>query len=616
MDEKIVSDETLMETPPQGVDLALGIGRSKATKGDAGYLTEMVSTFRGIDQMYMLPFSRKSSAIESTDRSLFHIASLSPISSTLYDAAITGTGYADGLVKNNGAHLYPSTEVFLPRYTASMLVYGRASTASGQDPATLHRYGTLTPHGLGTMDHLRTPAEIGFDPVPIYTGGIPDEGGIIAQILTDFVKDASKTTSYYYWVGNQMKESSVTLSWNNGLDDARLRDYYLWVTNSGIAFPGSGTNVAYMFSYLYRALKNYDYAYFGEDTTPLYHTEGGVDYVAYVDKDKQQPLTLASLYNDFRDYLIARIDGDARLVKGAANTVTFTSADLNTYPSSYGLPDGCAVLRWNGLRYEAVNEVLDGVAPMSSYCYPPDLWYYANTTLRTSDEIIVEEEYTSDKIEWDDILSQYDDGRVVYGSTESVALENPLQYSCGMLVATVRATAAVLDDGDGYPSTTVTLGSTSFPITGVIIGGQKSLGFDFSPVGNGEYYLYDDQFSGVYLTSGDHPTVFRSFVSATAPGREIYFCLEVRNATDKPFTGAEGIINPGAKFYLLGQFTLPENSTQRVFQQDHTTVAEFTVSSLAQAHCAIPDLEHPRLTLGIDAQLDWIQSTSSYIVMY
>ena len=263
--------------------------------------------------------------------------------------------------------------------------------------------------------------------------------------------------------------------------------------------------------------------------------------------------------------------------------------------------------------------MLDGVAPLSSFCFPPCLWYFANTTLSTSssdrDDI-----YTSSRYHWSDLLSEYRSGKVVYSDTQAVALDDPLQYSCGVLIATVRASAERLETA-GLSGQTVDAGGTNFPVTGVIIGGQRSMRFDFTPQRGGtDYFLNDKCISGVYLRNAadkESAPSFKTLVSQTLDGEEIYFCLELRNDSGAAFSGADGIILPGSKFYLVGNIPLPEDdSYARIFQKDHATTLNCLITSLAEARNAIPDLEHPNLSMGLQVSVNWIQSTSSYIVMY
>ncbi|MBP5483693.1 MAG: hypothetical protein J6X99_05485 [Bacteroidales bacterium] len=606
------------------VELSLGVGADNPdTKGNPAILKEMTENFRGIDRVLMVPFERSSGALNPTeDRALFHVSQLPGIDDSFHTAAVSEGAYAGGLVTGNGAHLYPRDQAWLPKNTASVLAYGRAAMPEDTDQETLHTYGAIEPVGLGVMDHMRAPAEIGFRPVQIHAGDVPTQGTDLAALLTSIVGGASFTANYWYMVAAEWKEGSTSLDWNASIDDIYLKDYFQWITNEGRVFPGAGVNVEYMLTYLYRLLLAYSYY---DEASTFEHSENGNSYPAFLDNAGTQPLTLAHIHNGLRDLLIGRIE--ALVTGGVAqiqdeDKVVFTSTPIHRYPEQYGLPNGSAMLRWNGVSYQTASQVLDGVAPMSNYCYPPALWYYSYSTLSTSAQNM-DDVYIQGNT-WDDIVSSYRDGKVVYNSTESVALDTPLQYSCGLLIADVTASASILDDGDGSTSTKVEVSGEKFPVTGIIIGGQRSLRYDFTPATAAdtylydpkEYYLYDNQISGVYLTD-EKSASFRCFVSQTIADRNTYFCLELRNDSGSAFVGAEGTINPGAKFYLIGHLEVPtESAGTSVFLKDHTTEVECIVSSLAEAHSAIPDLSQARLTLGIQTKINWIAATSSFIVMY
>ena len=48
-----------------------------------------------------------------------------------------------------------------------------------------------------------------------------------------------------------------------------------------------------------------------------------------------------------------------------------------------------------------------------------------------------------------------------------------------------------------------------------------------------------------------------------------------------------------------------ENGTKRVFIQDYTTTANFTINSLKNAYVTIPDLRASKLQLGLSVDLSW-----------
>ncbi len=587
------------------------------TRGNPSVISEMEENFRGITSLTLLAFDARS-AVFPEDRSLYHPFVLPGISGSFASRAYNGISYFSGLVRNNNAHLYPSDALPLPNGTSSFLVYGRPpETPAATTILQRHLNGALSVSGLEERPTLRTASEITFSPVTIYGEGIPSEGRRMADILNAIAEAASYTTGYAYQENGVWKEGTAAAAWNESIADSRLREYFQWFTNGGKLSTGAGVNVEYMLSNLFRLLS--DYSSF-EDVPYEVITSSDI-HQAVKSVGSTEILTYSDLYNGLRDLLLSRFETlrTEGLLDIQERAVSFSDVSLHDYPETYGLPDGAAVLRWTGTAFEPVSETLDGVAPLSSFCYPPSLWYFSNSTLSTARDDRTEV-YTSDFPSWQsDILSTYRSGKVVHGDTKSVALDNPLQYSCGMLVATVRATARQLDDADGNPSTLVTVTDENLPVTGVIIGSQRQLDYDFTPQGGTDCFLYDNCIEEVFLTcsGAEDAQEFRTLVSQTPDGAPVYFCLELRNDTGASFIGADGIILPGAKFYLLGTIELPAGSPyERVFQQDYATRINCIVTSLVEARTAVPDLEHPLLSMGLKVDINWIMATPSYLILY
>ena len=602
------------------VQIALQVGNvgGVATKGDPAVITEMNQVFRGIEDVTMIPFANRGK-VTASDISLYHPAYLSGITANFSQRAFDGHSYVTGLVERNNAHLYPKQEAYLPNGTSALLVYGRPPARDADSEIERHHLnGALEVTGLAPQATLRSAADISFSPVPIYAGGIPLEAETIASVLNSVAAGVTYTQLYTYTERGVAKDGSVTVSWNDNIEDTWLRELFEWFTNNGNLTSGTGLGAEYMISRLYRILKE---NYISSNTNDYEHSASGNLYPT-VKRGTTEPLTYADLYNGLKDAIIERIErlGDwGTMVIGTDNTIRFYSDAVRRYPESYGLPNGAAVVRWDGVEYKAVSEMLDGVAPLTQYCYAPELWFYANTRISTSTKDM-EELYIRENESWkDDILAEYKSGKVLHGDTKSAALDSALQYSCALLVATVRASAVLLDDADGSNSTMVNLGSDNFPVTGVIVGSQRSLNFDFTPKGGTDYFLYDNCISGVYLSavSQQEAPSFKTLVSQTPDGDPVYFCLEMRNDSGREFTGADGLVLPGAKFYLVGSIELPQDASfSRAFEQDHTTTVNCLVTSLADARTAIPDLEHPHLSVGLQVNSYWKEATPSYLILY
>ena len=96
----------------------------------------------------------------------------------------------------------------------------------------------------------------------------------------------------------------------------------------------------------------------------------------------------------------------------------------------------------------------------------------------------------------------------------------------------------------------------------------------------------------------------------------------MENNSNTDFYGVDGVIKKGQKFYLLAKLSLnsttaltwptfgptyrfPKANVDRVFIQDFTTKATFTITDLKSAYVTIPDLRASKLQLGLSVDLSW-----------
>lgn len=601
------------------VQLALSLeGSAASTKADVAALTEISATpsFRGITSLSVLPFS-VNAPVGLENISLGSLLPLPSISGVEDDmASADGSLFHSGLIRNNRSHLFAGPGTALPVGTASALVYA----AARREPAATmqaekHLNGSLRSDGLDLAAESLNVSEIRFSPDPILNGTLPDAAQLIADALNAIARQAYYTQHFYYKRGGVWTPSSVAVRWNDAIQSTLLREWYGDFTNRGQLLTGAGENVANMIGSLYERLQ-----YQFMDGTAYKIVLDGEEYPACLSEDEADVLTYGYMYNSLRDLLRSRILAleTSGVISIHDGKVSFASPVLQKYPVSDGLPAGSAVLRWNGNRFAPVSEGLDGISAIDRFCYMPPLYYFSNTAVSTSTERNLYRQYTSEKPSWDSILSLYRSSKVVSTRTQSVALDQQLQYACGMLVLTVKASGIQLADNDGDPYTNCTPENTHFPVTGIIIGSQYRQRYDFTPDpdATSEYYLYDNRISGIYLTTAQSKAL-RTLALPTPENEDVYFFLEMRNDSGSPFYGAEGIIMPGSYFYLAGCLEKPaeESGKTRVFEKDHYTTVHCTVGTLENAHISIPELGDPQLMLGVQTQVNWIQSAGSYIVL-
>jgi hypothetical protein len=294
-------------------------------------------------------------------------------------------------------------------------------------------------------------------------------------------------------------------------------------------------------------------------------------------------------------------------------------AGLQGFPASLNLPDGVI-----GVAYDAGAGAFDGnaahayagleLAPVDRYVYPAQLWYYANSRIKTS-TTTKESEYTGAD-DWTAILGEYEkDNSSVNTKTRSVAIKNPVQYGVARLDVKVKTKeGTTLEDNNPVPTAKyIDNPALGWPLTAVLVGGQKHVGFDFTPgtYAGGDanaYIIYDKTMSStIYAVTADYSAANSTLVLETAADENEYIALEFENTSDKDFYGYDGIVPVGAKFYLVGQLTATSatETGNKVFKQDYTTTARVAIKDLKNAYSTIPDLRAPSLEIGLSIDLEW-----------
>ena len=296
-------------------------------------------------------------------------------------------------------------------------------------------------------------------------------------------------------------------------------------------------------------------------------------------------------------------------------------ACLNSgYPSastSLGLPDGAAALKWNNTAFTVRTRTttIDNINGIIRYTYPAELWYFVDSPIQTSINEVSKESYAGKT--WNEILNLYTAGDHVMPSTKSVAVSNPLQYGVGRLQMTLTEIASSLQDAKGQDFVGSHANQT---LTGIIIGGQHTVGFDFKPrepeSDVDARFIYDTQ---VGTADNDGKWTVNTLVLQSYDDEKVPVVLEFQNNTESQFAGKDGIIYPGTKFYLIAQLDPADKGegkyARRVFTQDYTTKVSMKVTSLANAYSCMPDLLAPRLEIGVEVTTDWILSTPTTVIL-
>ena len=273
------------------------------------------------------------------------------------------------------------------------------------------------------------------------------------------------------------------------------------------------------------------------------------------------------------------------------------------------------------INHEAGDEDPD----VDKYVHPARLYYTINTPSMVKNAAYLFSNEVAGKT-WTQISGQYTEGAVT-ATTQSVIMKDQVQYAVGRLdiKAQVKTGVTILDSGSGIAETAdkdpqpVAVPDAGYTHTGVLIGGQKQVDWQFKPVtSSAEYTIFDDVTSySTAAKSGVFTDMVHTLALETATDGLINVALEFVN-TGKDFYGIDHKLIPaGAKFYLVAQLDPRASNTEhatnqaaadnKVFKQDFTTTAVMTIgaTSLAKAYNIIPDLRSPKLEFGLSVNLEW-----------
>ena len=315
-------------------------------------------------------------------------------------------------------------------------------------------------------------------------------------------------------------------------------------------------------------------------------------------------------------------------VKLAAAVETAIAAIPTEFPKA-GIPDGAAVLTCdNGVFSFVTSDFITGEKwGANAFTYPAELWYVANTGIRADNEIQSTKVGTQ---KWNEFIgTAYDRANtMVKASTQSVALVNPLQYGVANLETKIKfdapnlvVTKTVVENQATGVTTEETVESvdvTKLTLNGILVGDQKNVNWQFKPAADASaVVVYDTDLIKKTFDATDFQTASQTLVLETEETQEfVNVALEFINETGAAFTGKDGIVPAGAKFYLIGKLdisaagknytTETTGNKKLIFEQDFKTIAKFLIKKLqGTAYNTIPDLRSPKLELGLSVDLEW-----------
>ena len=567
------TDEDIKVGTTVPVELALNVSSQQSTGTNTRMTADAVQVngnFRGIQDIRLIPFDVER-AIFSTDNPL-------PGGNGPLDRVAGKTFY---LGNNN---------IDVTIGTASYLCYARAVPANS---STKFSNGSV----VETFPADNKPSGIQFSPEPIHTSTDPDaKATAIANYLTSIANATATSGS-----APDNKWSTTPNTALKGLFESFVNMDDSNGTPSYKPIAGSSASVAAFVLDLYKKMSALT---FGDGSDP--------------DKVKNAVLT-------------AIAGSGVTLTRDVNNNNEVTGITLPEamagYPDNIDLPDGAAVLKWvvpntgePSFVPQTGNTMVEGVTPPNTFAYPAELYYYANSRIRVSD-VSKAASYTS-KSTWAEVLTDYATGPgVVALSTRSIAIEDQLNYGVSLFCVYIKKSPATpapsesLFDAIGAEVKLVSDDPTPVPyfrLTGVMVSNQYSQSFEFEPTTGGtEYVIYDNnnrQATGINLLRNTQSANFYTIVFPTPfkPTAPLKLVLEFENRSSTSFVGYDnGMIHPGTKFYLVGEFTptydelTDPDYKKRVFTKDYMTTLGIEIQSLQYAYNIVPDLNTAKNVLKV-----------------
>lgn len=457
-----------------------------------------------------------------------------------------------GTAKLSKAKLY--TDVSIPLMTSSFLFYGQSKAVDATSDA---QSGVLQANNLD----FSTPSSFSFTLKPIKS--------TVASV-TDATA-GSQLLAYLNSVANATAEiDAVDVAWKDYTANAGLEEMFnTYKTMKGLTSFG----VSRMMTDLRKSLEP-----FSDPMSVAIKT--AIESTTYVES------------------------------VGAAPAFTITLKDaINDFPHDQGLPDGSVSVVWNTSDKEfkaATSKMYSemNMAPLNKYTYPASLWYYTNSVISTSNTS-KQALYNRTDLEWSSILAQHEAAKSVSTLTRAVAIDNVIQYAVARLDVMVKQSSEALTDRAGAE-----IAHEGYQLTGVLVGGQKEVDFEFKPITEAiEYTIYDSEMTSTIVTDdGSFSDANSTLVLETADNVPVYIAVEFLNNSGKDFNGVDGLIPAGGKFYMVAKLDGTSVATEvheNVFKQDYTTTAKLTMGSLENAYSTIPDLRTPQLELGLSVDLTW-----------
>ena len=410
-----------------------------------------------------------------------------------------------------------------------------------------------------------------------------------------------------------------------------IYDRFVSDTNNGDVRQGSGTSVRLMVGELFDVVNS---------------------VYAKTTNATAKALSEAILQKIAEDFTVT-VSGTPAVYQWENSYKSGTSSTVSNFPSSMGIPDGCAVLEFNKATGEFVyrnsgSAVSKVSVEYDDVTYPAELTYYCNSGLWQSSVAKEAASYPTSAVDWMKAVNWTNSGwnsDPVSASTRAVAMKENITYGVSQLKATIQRNAEnIFNDNavavSGSKANNVFSGTSdesgiSFNVSGLLIGGQPDVAqFEYLPKSTSfNKVIYDPVLDTSHndLPASDNAKTLTNYTlvldnfTVGETQAKVYVALEL--TATKDFYGLSGFIKSGQKFYLIGELDPLSTALEpvdwskqtsfasgdtgygqdRVFIRDAITTATFTIGkdALQRAYSTIPDLRSTQMYFGLSVDLEW-----------
>ena len=576
------------------ITLSIDPNGSAPTRMASGTVQVGSSTFRGMQDIWLIPSNAA-------------IATTTSTASKIELGSIAATSGFDS--DKESQKTYTDKEV--PVGTTNFLLLGKATRGTVTSPAeklangfTTNNIGAGNDFTATTVGAIAINAE-GIAPVSGATPALTDDWNTPAQNLANYLTSIASATGWAT-TGNASLQN--------------LRNTFL---NTSLT-AGSSASILLTLERLYNAV----------------HGQSDAPVVSAI----QTAITAANL----------QVKSETAAPNAQLEWITSPTV-LTDFPVNLGLPEGAAQYKWNTtdsqFEYVTIPTLNAPGTEVMSIVYPNELYYLTSTALKATNTKNIT--WPTTVAGWtSETWSSWTDD--VQANSKNIALINNIQYGTALLSSTVKSAASTLYDNakamdpeQPGVNTGIAVTASTFPLTGVLVGGQpSSVAWNFLPIGT-EFtkVVYDANVpeginAGSTSASSKNYTLVFDNLTSELEQKDVFVCLEFLNNSGSDFYGSNGIIFKGQKFYIVGKLEIGSNTfpyplvnstqttssdiasktasyypslTPRVFIQDFETLANFTLTagdantpgSLGKAIVTLPDLRSTNQTLGLSVDLEW-----------